>query len=274
MSTGDFLNILNKTTRAFGDQIKDVTISGFGEAFIDPEILLKIEIARNLGFKVHVLTNGSLLSKENIDRLFKLKVNDIRISLHTTDVNNYIGITSANEKQFNKVINNLEYCISKRNGKTKIIITADIIEENKNDVDELIEKYSERVDVLDIWSPHNWVNWGNYREDKEKIKTCGRPFSGPIQVQVDSTVNMCCFDYNGELLLGDARRKYFEDIFNSKAYHDLCWAHKSGRLEDYICNNCDQRNKDKSDALIYCSKFSKQDRIKKTSTNYRDLKAK
>ena len=56
---------------------------------------------------------------------------------------------------------------------------------------------------------------------KEQLKTCGRPFNGPLQVQVDGTVNMCCFDYNGKLLLEDLNAQSLAEIFNSVAYKKI-----------------------------------------------------
>ncbi|GAJ05463.1 unnamed protein product, partial [marine sediment metagenome] len=35
-----------------------------------------------------------------------------------------------------------------------------------------------------------------------------------------------------------------------------------------ICESCDQRNKDKSDVMIYDSKFDIEQRVKMTSTTY------
>ena len=49
--------------------------------------------------------------------------------------------------------------------------------------------------------------------------------------------------------------------------------HKTGNYEGsgLICENCDQRNEDKSDVMIYNSKFDIKDRVGKVSTTYRDI---
>src|SRR6056297_301459 len=44
-------------------QITDLTLSGLGEAATDNQLLEKVEYAKTLNYKVHILTNGSLLSK-------------------------------------------------------------------------------------------------------------------------------------------------------------------------------------------------------------------
>lgn len=98
---------------------------------------------------------------------------------------------------------NIEYIKNNKSNSTQLIISAEAVENNKNGINELINKYKDEVDLVEVWYPHNWINWKEYRFGEKVKKTCNRPFNGPIQIQVDGTINMCCFDFNGELLLGD-----------------------------------------------------------------------
>jgi len=49
--------------------------------------------------------------------------------------------------------------------------------------------------------------------------------------------------------------------------------HTSGDFKNsgLICENCDQRNADKSDVMIYNSKFNIEERVQKVSTTYSDI---
>ena len=40
---------------------------------------------------------------------------------------------------------------------------------------------------------------------------------------------------------------------------------------ELICEDCDQRNVDKSDVMIYNSKFDIKERVKKVSTTYQEI---
>jgi radical SAM protein with 4Fe4S-binding SPASM domain len=125
-----------------------------------------------------------------------------------------------------------------------------------------------------VWRPHNWVDGRDYRAvQQEKLKTCGRPFKTPLQVQVDGTVNMCCFDFDGKLLLGDLKDQTLKEIFQSDMYKKIVECHTTGKYENsgLICKNCDQRNVDKSDVMVYNSKFAIEERVKKVSTTYSDI---
>lgn len=248
--------------------INETTISGFGESFLDKSLMQKIEYSRELGYRVHIVTNGSFLSDGIIDELIKLDVSDIRISLHSIISDNYEKITKANKGLHKKIMQSIEYII-KNKIKTKIILTVEQIDINKEEISSIINFYKDRIDLLEIWTPHNWVNTFSYRTGSIVRSTCGRPINGPLQVQVDGTVNMCCFDFNGELLLGNLKVQSLKEIFSSKKYLDLKNAHYNGTLDcsDYICKNCDQRM-DQSNIIIYNSQFKGKDRIGRTSTTY------
>ena len=97
------------------------------------------------------------------------------------------------------------------------------------------------VDFLEIWKPHNWSGVKKYREETPiKLKTCGRPHSGPIQIQADGKVIPCCFMTNGEVILGDTHKNTIEDIVKGKEYNAFRKKHETGNLKGLPCENCDQ----------------------------------
>lgn len=253
------------------DKIKDeditqVTVSGFGETFMDKDAIEKIEYIKSKGYDINILTNGTLLTEDIIDSIFDLEVNNLRISVHAIDADKFKSITHT--ELFDKLMDNLSYISTKRNGVTKV--TATNVVEIDQDADKIIEKLTPLVDELEIWRPHNWSAALNYREGTAVKKTCGRPFRGPLQVQVDGTVNMCCFDYDGKLLLGDLKTQTIEEIFHSQAYLLLKQRHKDGNFidSDIPCIKCDQRIE--YDGLIYSSVNG--DRVHMFSSSHEDMK--
>jgi organic radical activating enzyme len=275
MDLGTFKNILDKIKKE-APQITECTISGFGEPLLDSTILDKIYYAALKGYKIHFVTNGSTLNYNILEKLFYWKINDIRISYHATSLSTYKAVTHAyNDGNFyhsTKAIN-IALDLKKRYPTTQIIITMDVIEENEHCVQEMIDLYSKKVDLLEIWKPHNWINWESYREGDIVKTTCGRLFNGPLQIQVDGTVNACCFDYDGKLVFGNFLKQSLDDIFNSRAYKKLIEAHssiESMKNSELICKNCDQL-KNVGPIIIYNSKYSESERVGKTSTNYRSV---
>lgn len=260
--------ILNET-----NQYNVCTFSGFGEPLLDKGLTEKIRFALTKNLKVLILTNGSLLDKNLFIKFNQLGVESVRISLYGNSEQTYYNIHGKLAfKQIKKTI--LEILdIPKR--RTKLLLTYNVLDGiNEFETQEWIDFWKNKADLIEVWTPHNWVDEKNYRLlQTERLKTCGRPFNGPIQIQVDGTVVICCFDYNGELYLGDLKIKSLEEIFNSFNFRDIAEFHKTGKFEGsgLICENCDQRNASKKDIMIYSSKFKPEERIKKFSTSYKEI---
>jgi hypothetical protein len=257
--------------------IKKLTISGFGEFSIDKDWKYKIKKASILFDKIHIITNLSLLSEPDLSFLLNY-ISDIRVSLYgfTEDIYNKIHNTPANNtKYFNNIVKKIFYIIKLKNKNQKIILNYIEIPENKNETKDWINFWKDKVNLIEVWKPHNWINGKKYRSCcTHRIKTCGRPFTGPIQVQVDGTINVCCFDYNGELLIGDLKNSSFNKIFNSDKMQNIQNLHRNNKADlIHQCSICDQRNcnKCKSKEMIFNSKFSIEKRIQLTSTEYDKL---
>lgn len=271
--SNDLFNQIVRKTQSEVPFITEVTVSGFGEAFLDKEIIQKISFAKFMGYNIHVLTNGSLLTENLIDKLLDY-VSDIRISLHTTVEKHYNSITKTSNK-LNHVLNMIQYISNHpKKENSRLIVTSDVIDDNANDVDKFIKDVENIVDLIEVWKPHNWVAWGDYRKGPVIKPSCGRPWNSPIQVQVDGTVNMCCFDFDGKLLIGDLKSQTFEEIFSSPEIENIRQCHSS--IEsisscNLICSQCDQI-RDTGSIVVYNNKYSEEERIGKTSTNYRSLK--
>lgn len=247
-------------------EITDLTISGFGEAFLDDNILDKIYYSKLSGYKVHVVSNGFYLNERTVKDLKYFRVEDIRISLHSIEYGAYRKLTRASRFHFERVIKNIQNII---NLNIPLILTFEIIPGINDDQIDFIKDQYGHYAIIEMWKPHNWVSTFDYRKGPIVKSTCGRPWNSPYQIQVDGTVNMCCFDYNGELLLGNFLVESMQDIFNGDVYLDLRHHHENGTLNTskYICKDCDQR-KSQDGIVIYNNKFNIKDRLYRTSTNY------
>jgi len=256
--------------------ITDCTISGFGEPFTDSTIMEKIEYAKNNNYIIHVLTNGSLLSKKQLKKLFEIGINNLRFSLHAVSLVGFFDITNSSYENYRKVLSNIKYAaFNKKN--TKIIVTTDIVEENKNEIPLIKSLCNDwNIDLLEIWKPHNWINTLAYRSGGLTRKTCGRPFNGPLQIGVTANVIPCCFDYNERMILGNFKTQTLEEIFNSEPYLTLKEHHLNGTIinSNLPCKNCDQLFPIDENNIIFNSRFNKKERLKRVSTTHRKISMK
>jgi hypothetical protein len=149
------------------------------------------------------------------------------------------------------------------------------IDENESETEEWKNRWAGRVDALEIWRPHSWIDGRSYRRLCEhRVASCGRPFSGPLQIQVDGTMNVCCFDYNGTLSIGDLKKSSIKEIYEGPAMGRIQSLHDAG-FADHLpaCLLCDQRNciACKSPSLIHSPVCSGDVRVALTSTDFKRL---
>lgn len=269
MSNDMFFELLTKVNKE-APQITDLTLSGLGEATLDKDLVKKIEYAKHLNYNIHILTNGSIISIGRIKQLLNIGISSIRFSVHAVDDNKYGLITGRHG--FDRVFRKIEEAfIFSRGTNTKIIVTSDIIHETEDQIEKIKNMFLPITDLLEIWKVHNWADAFNFRSKERQKQTCGRPFHGPLQIQVDGTVNACGFDYDGELLLGDLKTQTLEEMFNSDEYKRIIDFHSNiNSWDDILCNGCDQLRTD-LDSVIYNSRYDAINRMGKTSTNYQKL---
>ena len=276
MSLDLFKQIFDRITSE-APQYDTLTFPGMGEPLLDMGIEEKIAYARSKcpTMPVNILTNGSLLSPERFLRLQDLGVSSIRISLYGHDDESYTRVHGiSNHTMYSTLRENmLRICELKTT--TSVILTYNIVEGMNDGVFEAWTSFwKDKVDLLEVWRPHNWVDGRDYRAVQgAMLKTCGRPFNGPLQIQVDGTVNMCCFDFDGKLTLGDLKTQSLSEIFSASYYSKLKNCHETGEYAGcgFICEHCDQRNADKSNVAVYNSRFDLKERVHMVSTTYKKV---
>jgi radical SAM protein with 4Fe4S-binding SPASM domain len=245
-------------------------LSGFGEPLMNKELPRMFECVKKKGLKTLLLTNGSLLTDEYYKKL-KNNVDSIRISVYGHSPEVYSKVHGCSTSQFFITYRNINGLIE--NKACEIILNYIVLDSiNDHETGDWIRTWEDKVDLVEVWKPHNWATGKDYREiSGERSRTCGRPFNGPLQVQVDGTVNVCCFDYNGETVIGDLKTQSLEEIFSSEKFNKIVTAHTTGEYDDMICATCDQRNENKDGIMIYNSRYDIDKRIRQTSTNYEEL---
>ena len=242
MDNALFSNILDKVNDEL-PEISVITVSGFGEPFLDPGWRYKLQSASNQFETVHVVTNLSVPSTSDLDFVLS-HASSIRISLYALDSETFIRVHRPKVKiQFSAINEKIHYLINHKED-CKIILNYLVLAENSFQTEEWISFWKDKVDLVEVWKPHNWVNAFEYRQlSSNRLKSCGRPFHGPIQVQVDGTVNICCFDFDGQLEIGDLKHQSFTDIYTSDFCRTIRSYHTEGTTNQLdTCKNCDQRN--------------------------------
>lgn len=261
--------------QASTDQYRILTFAGLGEPMLDPDFLQKVEVGRKAGFEVLLLTNGSRLTEENFRAMDEMGVQSVRVSFYGMTNASYAAVHRPRDPlAFQSTKETLER-IAAMPRRTKLLMTFNVVPGvNEADLENWIHHWEPRVDLVEAWRPHNWVYGRKLRTVSSTMRpTCGRPFTGPLQVQADGTINMCCFDFNGDLTLGDLNTTPLADIFSQEPFQRLAECHRTGDFSGsgFICGRCDQRNTGKEDIMVYNSRFDIKSRVEMTSTGYATL---
>lgn len=120
-------------TRQLGGERFDIT---GGEPLVREDIASIIKIGKELGYKIELVTNGSLLTKEKLSLFKKLQLDSIAISLDGSDYNVYSKIRQIGKKMYKKVLENTKEAI-KQGFQVKINTVA--FQSNLKDIPKITE---------------------------------------------------------------------------------------------------------------------------------------
>ena len=246
MDTGFFRDIV-----WHAKELGATTISpfGFGEPLLDPGLKRKVLFCASNHLDTFITTNGSI--KEVIS-LLTVGVSHIRFSIHGINKKGYEAVHKG--LSWDTVMKNLVKTLEVRDLFYRDVkISVSVIPMNGETVEQIKEFWKEYDVELEIWKPHNWRNNKNYRVLHRKKNTCGRPFTGPVQIQWDGSVIPCCFCTDNDVILGDVHQYSIEKILKGFFYERFREKHRIGDLKGLPCEHCDQLNVEEESPLLYSS---------------------
>lgn len=241
---------------------KKVVLTGFGEPMLDKRLEKKIAYAKSKGLSTYIITNGSVLNSKRAQGILEAGLDEMRVSFYGMGRDTYNTVMQGLDYERTRD-GLLEFLVMRdRLGlHTKVQLSYLTMPENAKDEEAFREYWEPRVEAIEIWRPHNFGDGRDYRErvdnSRESIKkTCGRPESGPLQIQWNGEVIPCCYDYNNKIVLGNAFEQPVLEILNNDKYRLLRYAHRTGRFSLFpYCDQCDQLLPH-ADALVYTNRHN------------------
>ena len=256
---------------------KKVVLTGFGEPMLDRKLEKKISYAKSKGLETYFITNGSVLTDKRARGILEAGLDEMRVSFYGMGSDTYNAVMQGLE--YEKTKEGLLSFLKLRNTMgvdTKVQLSYLVLPENEKDTEDFRSYWEPKVEALEIWKPHNFGDGKSYRERSEDVSlktTCGRPESGPLQIQWNGEVVPCCYDYNNKIILGNAFEQPVLEILNNSKYGLLREAHKSNRFQIFpYCDQCDQLLPH-SDALVYTNRHNlpAEEAVKLSNTDLYDL---
>lgn len=256
---------------------KKVVLTGFGEPMLDRRLEKKISYARSKGLSTYIISNGSALNSKRARTLLEAGLDEMRISFYGMRTETYNAVMQGLD--FDRTMKGLLEFLKLRDemgAKTKVQISYLELPENKGDEVAFREFWEPKVDAIEIWKPHNFGDGRDYRDRDPALEhktTCGRPENGPLQIQWNGEVIPCCYDYNNQIILGNAFETPVLEILNGPKYRLLRYAHRAKEFGLFpYCDQCDQLLPH-ADALVYTNRHNlpPEEAVKLSNTDLYNL---
>jgi hypothetical protein len=215
----------------------NIHLHNFGEPLLDRNLAKHVRYAKEKGIKrVAIFSNGSLLTAEKANELMDAGLDQIKVS--------FDGATSQEFEQirfplkFDTVIENIKELVRIRNLR-KSPLKIKVACCSTSDKNETIRSLENCVDGFSFGKVHNWSDSGIDHTAKSTIrKPCSRVWQ-TFTVLSDGNVALCCLDYEGQVILGDAKKTPIFEIWKNKSYKKIRLFHKHARQDQIvICKNC------------------------------------
>jgi sulfatase maturation enzyme AslB (radical SAM superfamily) len=237
MPNGHFDYLIDQAKELGADTI---SIFGYGEPLLDKGIVNKIAYCTRKGLQTFITTNGSLLNTNMTTWLLNAGLSKIRLSIHGV-YDDYENVHKG--LKFAPVMRNIQNFIAKNDVRFghQCRTAMSVIPMHGESVEYIREVWEGAFDELEIWKPHNWTDGREYRKrTKERMKTCGRPHRGPVQINADGKMMVCCFDYDAKMTVGDTYKTTIEKILKGHKFWVVRQNHQYGTLSKLPCSTCDQ----------------------------------
>ncbi len=270
MSMDLFESLVDQALELGADEISPF---GYGEPLMDKGIANKVAYCTSKGLKTFITTNASLLDTSKAFDLIDAGLSHIRFSVHgigkeyeAVHQNLTWETTSFNIRMFLKINK------KKSNAVRTEVTYMPMMLRTESEISQIVQCWKcSGINDIEVWKPHNWTTGKQYRNVCTHKKTCGRPEKGPLQIQWDGTVIVCCFDYNGVLVVGDANKDSLETILKSPEYNRIREKHEKGDMSGLICESCDQLNDGDSPLLFTTKDGGNLENGRTSSTKFRLL---
>ena len=225
------------------DQIKPLTEHIYlhvqGEPFMHPDLLDFLDDSYKHGLKVHLVTNGTLLSKINYRIYSHPALVQLSISIHSAqmkiDDDNYIIL-----KQIISSVENSHLSLFLRLWTYNDIELTDLIDSL---IDSKIVYEGKRIKVkknLYIDLDKEFV-WPNINHPIQSIN--GTCHAGSIMLAILSNgeITPCCLDSDGLLSIGNIFEETLNDCISKPRFTNLVNGFKKRQCVETLCQKCTYR---------------------------------
>lgn len=204
----------------------------WGEPTLHKNYIDFIEMAKKIGIKIHLNTNGTLLDEFQMKKLIDINLDSIKFSFQGVDRKSYKEM--RNNDYFDELIEKIKMLYRLRGNKEKpyIHVSTTITYETKEQVNsfkKLIEPFCDLVTVGRTILEHIDLDKITLNEKdkvtlielkskesvvKKYIDCCPEVYD-KLSINWNGDVTACCSDYDNFMIIGNINTESIEKIWNS-----------------------------------------------------------
>ncbi len=239
MSFENFCTILDQCDP---DKLKDLHLQGFGEPLLDNDFVKKIIYARKKlpNTRLFFVTNASLLKGDLAKEIILSGVDKIKISFY--------GITACDYENIHRP---LKYAAIRKNILDFIKLKKTLKSSKPRVSVKYIGSISEFISFIFQWIGkanvefshfHNYGSGRKFKLQKKNKKPLCPMVSRPImQILWNGDVVPCCYDFNGDYIIGNVLESGLKNVWESKKYQSLRKLNNEYKITSIpICSSCDK----------------------------------
>ncbi len=219
---------------------------GFGELLLHKKWPELIEFASGKGIQpIIILTNGMLLNKTNIQGLLNT-VNAVVVTIDGTTAKTYESIRVKG--RFKTVTENIQRFLEIRghNENPRLVLRIIKMKETEGEIEDFRKHWAKKIGKGDIIQISDCIDWAgnvvyrgiNENQPKEKRHPCKMLWKN-LSVFYNGEVSPCCYDAEGELIIGSALNQSLKEMWNGLRLKDLRTLHLTHQFKKIpLCSRC------------------------------------
>ena len=232
---------------------------GFGESFIHPRFLDMLSHSNEAGVDLTMLvTNGTYLTEENIHGVIDAQVTFLNISLDGTrrEVFEKIRVNADHDQVVENVKNLFRIRRERKSELPYIILRMIKMDETIDDVEAYQDYWEPWLEEHDEVAFSTYQTWNNAVENRSVEEPAGlkelkaleargetkppcRMIYKTMQVYHDGSSTLCCYDYDCEMDIGNAKEKSIHELWTGEKAEHFRRLHEEGRIDEInICRGC------------------------------------
>ena len=220
-------------------RLPSIKLNYRGEPLLHPELPEMVAYAKRKGIiEVQFNTNGLSLSEKKIGELLDAGLDRIIFSFDGATKETYEGIRTGSN--YERVVNNIKTLVKMRNerGLRRPSVRVQMVKmkENEHEVEDFIRMWLSIANQVAVSTKREPIG---IKEGEVEHFPCPQIWQR-LMVCWDGEVRMCCGDWQGEIVLGNAKESTIYELWHSGKLNKIRELHSQGRFNEIpVCVRCE-----------------------------------